>query len=96
MTAPADDVVDRLEARLAAGSRKLTHQPDGGHLRATLAARDVPGSSRVPAAFRRQSAGQSELTRLTAGDRQAIREMLVERRYRTGRPTGSSCRGPWA
>jgi hypothetical protein len=46
-TAPADNILNRLEPKLADGSAKLTHEGDSGHLKSLLAALNVPQSSQV-------------------------------------------------
>src|SRR5690242_13995756 len=46
-TAPADNAVTRLQAKLAGGKAKLTLTDDHGYLKSVLAALDVPESSQV-------------------------------------------------
>jgi hypothetical protein len=46
-TAPADNLVSRLETKLSAGTAKLIYDGDTGHLRSLLKALDVPESSQV-------------------------------------------------
>jgi hypothetical protein len=46
-SAAANNVVSRLESKLAAGTVKLAHEGDAGHLRSLLKALDVPESSQV-------------------------------------------------
>jgi hypothetical protein len=46
-SAPANNALSRLEAKLAAGTVKLAHEGDSGHLRSLLKALDVPESSQV-------------------------------------------------